>query len=772
MKRLRVALVLPYGDAREGYFPDTLMELATTEARRAGHDAALVRVYYDPAHPALARESLARWLRDKSPDLVVVERVFDPTPIVDYTRGRSGSQSLMLSWGDAELIAGIDLCLGLFAGTTPSGRTRRSPGAGDLLWSFGELLRAIATSQDPITVPGVMRDVAGRVEQGPALQRRPLPTPFEPALDAETLCSGTPPRITRRVIFGNSGCPFALDPLENPHYRGLPLTPDGALSRLGCAFCHAGGDYQHRVDDEVVAELVTQARYFWERTDVRTLVISDQHPVRYLGSLIARAAEAGLGGVRWLFPARADAFVRELDKLERAVCAAEQSGQTLELHLAGFEAFSDEELERYNKGTTVSELLRAVESMRRLHAEHPTAFDYARAKGHSLVLWNPWTRVENVAESVACIREHGLGELFDEIGHNRLRLYPDLPIAHAAARDRAVEEEWDPGDEGTARRKGYSKEQPWRFLDPRTRLAWELGQRLRARLGSETEVAQLAAALDFAKQRSYDPGVVAETISGIERLDRELVRLAGPGHPRSTRERARELAASVVLFGGPCNNGCAHCPNRDAYLDDALVLERIRAARTSERPLVLAGREPTLFSAIDRAIEAARGDDGRAVGLVTNGRRLGHAPFTARLAKAGLRFVSVKLFGPDAESADAISRDPGGFVQATTGMKRARELGVEVEIRVRLDARILDRIEAFAAVAGSLGVLRLRVEAALDAVGLSGLEAARGALVRLERACAATDLSLRAAPLSAGARHFDRMLQSSPKPERASRGLG
>ncbi|MBK9001432.1 MAG: radical SAM protein [Myxococcales bacterium] len=760
MRRLRVALVLPYGDAREGYFPDTLMELATTEARRAGHAAALVRVYYDPTRPTLARESLASWLRDKSPDLVVVERLFDPAPIVDFTRERAGSQSLMVSWGDADLVPGIDLCLGLFAGTTPSGRTRRSPGAGDLVWSFGELLRALATNADPLTVPGVMRNLAGRVEHGPPLERRPLPAPFEPALDAETLCTGTPPRITHRVVFGNSGCPFALDPLDNPHYRGLPLAQDAGLSRLGCAFCHAGGDYQARPDDEVIAELVTQARYFWERTDVRTFVISDQHPVRYLESLIVRATEAGLGGARWLFPARADAFVRELDKLERAVLEAEQSGQVLELYLSGFEAFSDEELRRYNKGATVSELVRAVESMRRLHAEHPAAFDYARTKGHSLVLWNPWTRVENVAESVANIREFGLGELFDELGHNRLRLYPDLPIAHAAARDGAVVEDWDPGDEGAAQKKGYSKEQPWRFLDPRTRLGWELSQRLRARLGSETEVAQLAAALDFAKARAYEPGLVAETLSGVERLDRELVRLAGPEHPRSTRERAPELAASVVLFGGACNDGCAHCPNRDSFLDDALVFERVAAARATEHPIVLAGREPTLFSAIDRAIEAASGDDGRAVGLVTNGRRLSHAPFTARLVKAGLRFASVKLFGPDAESADAISQDPGGFAQATAGVQRARELGVELELRVRLDARILDRLEELAAVAGSLGVLRLRVEPALDAVGLDGLDAAAAALVRLERACRAADLSLRAAPLSAGARRFDRMVST------------
>jgi len=753
MRRLVIALVSPHGDAQEGYFPDTLLELCTTEARRAGHHAALVRVYYDRAEPQAAPEMLSAWLAQKRPDLVVVERLFDPAPVVDHVQSRSGSRAVLISFGDAEPIPGVDLALGLVAGTTRSGRTRSTPAAGDLCAAFRALLHALATDGDVLAVPGVSRGD----QHGPPLVPAPLPDPFEPALDAETLSTRTAPPVTRHMVFGNPGCPFALDTAENPHYRGLALAAEPGIARLGCAFCHAGGDYRPRPDEDVVADLVGQARYFVERTGVRELVIADQHPVRYLELLVRAAARAGLGGVRWLFPARADTLPREAASLVAALCAAEDAGQVLELYLTGFEAFSDEELIRYNKGVTKHELLEAVRCMRSLSAAHPRAFAYAASKGHSLVLWNPWTSVENLLESLNTVRAHGLCELFDDIGHNRLRLYPELPIMHAARRDGALVAEWESGDGGTAAGKGYAREQPWRFLDARTRLAWDLSRALRQRLGPETELVQLTAAAELAQHNAYDPSLVEAVLRALDELDARLRHLAGPERPRSTRDSCHETRAEPVLFGGPCNNGCSHCPNRQTFRDDAGAFDRVAIARATGMPIVLAGREPTLFPALDRIALRARGDDERALGLVTNGRRLSHAPFAALLSRCGVQLASVKVFGPDAATADAIARDAGSFEQTRSGVEQAILAGMNVELRIRLDARIVERLQDFAALAVSWGVARLRIEPALDALGLARLGAATEALAELEAACRVLDLGLVAAPLSAGAARFDRL---------------
>lgn len=747
VRPLSIALVIPYGDAREGYFPDTLLELCTTEARRAGHHATLVRVYYQRDGAKKIGEALARFLDQAGAELVVVERVFDPDPL-----RRSGRRVLLISTGDADVDQGVDWVLGLAAGITPAGRTRRSPGAGDLVRGFRRVLDALAQDGDLARVPGLTRVKGGHT--GPALPLAPLPEPFEPALDAEVISLGAPPAITRRAVFGNSGCPFALDPADNPHYARLDLAPSSGLSRLGCAFCHVGGDYQKRADAEVVADVARQARFFVEHTPVRELTLIDQYPVSYLEALVEALAD--LPPLRLLFASRVDAFVRARPAIEAAVVAAKRRGHALELYLSGFEALSDRELHRYNKGVSVKEVLGAVHAMRELAAAHPGAFDYARARGHSLVLFNPWTTPEDLLESVAELRAHGLRDLFDELGRNRLRLYADLPIARAAERDGLVLEAWEAGDEGAGREKGYARERPWRFADARSRTAWELARRLRERLGLETELAQLEAAATFAGGHAFDAAVVDRVMTDLDALGLVLDGLAGPSHPRASVGDPTELSGRGVELGGACNNACAHCPNLERWRDDRDLSARVSAARASGLPVIFAGREPTLHSELPALIAQARGDDARRVGLVTNGRRCAYPAYARELARAGLTHASVKLFAPSAAAADAISRDSGGFAQSLTGISELSRLGTELELRVRLDARSLGSLSDFVSLATAIGVRRIRVETTLDALGLGELVRARIAVGQLEAAARAADLGLVASPLEAGARLFDR----------------
>ncbi|MCB9574412.1 MAG: hypothetical protein H6709_20210 [Kofleriaceae bacterium] len=319
--------------------------------------------------------------------------------------------------------------------------------------------------------------------------------PLRPVLDHEVIAVGPPPAVTRRTVFGNAGCPYAADPLAAPHFAGVTLPTTIEVARLGCAFCAMGGDYERRPDAEVVASIVDQALHITRGAPAtRELVLDDQAALRYLAALIRAAAAAGVPPVRWLFAARSDTLVRERARLDAAIAAAEATGHVVECYLTGFEAFSAAELARYHKGVTVDDQLAAVATLRARTAAHPTAaFRHADARGHSLILWNPWTTPDDLADTVAIVRGHGLVDLFDELGRNRLRLYPDLPIFHAAARDGALVDAWQPGDHGAARGKGYHQERPWRFLDARTRLAWELAEALRARLGRATEPAQLAA---------------------------------------------------------------------------------------------------------------------------------------------------------------------------------------------------------------------------------------------------------------------------------------
>jgi pyruvate-formate lyase-activating enzyme len=466
--------------------------------------------------------------------------------------------------------------------------------------------------------------------------------------------------------------------------------------------------------------------------------------------------------VRWLFAARPDSFVRERARLEQTIAAADETGHMVEMYLSGFESFCDAELRRYNKGATVADLAAAIERMRELSAAHPKAFAHAKARGHSLILWSPWTTPEDIGESVRNLRALGAREIFHEIGKNRLRLYRDLPIYYAAERDGAFVDAWEDGDEGAGRRKGYNVERPWRFLDRRTRLAYELGRALRDRLGAENELSQLAAVVDHATSppaADLDDvvGACERAVAGAGALDEALLALARPregGPPRGASERG-----SVVAFAGRCNNGCRACGNKERYLDDAApaLLERVDEARARSGPVMLAGREPTMHPAFLEAVKRARGDDRRPVGVVTNGRRFAHAPFAKAAIASGLSAASIKVFAPRAAVADAITRVEGGFEQALAGIAALRALGQhDVEVRAPLHRDNLDELATYADLARRTGARQLRVECSLDAVGLDRLQDAAAAIGALAARCEALGVPLEASTLGSSTRLFDR----------------
>jgi hypothetical protein len=730
---VNIGFIVAYGERSRSFFADSLLAHLCQRARDLGHEAKLVHVYFDgrdTARDAIIRERLASWVREHACEMVVTDRVFDPASL------RGSFRSVLISRGDSfDAIDEIEVVVGAVPGPTRSGRTRRTATVPELALAFERLL----ASDDPASVPGVGVVRNGAIIAGPPLEPPSDERGFAAVVESDVISLDEPPRQTHTTIFGNAGCPYSRDPMEEEHFRGLVLPEHAA--RLGCAFCAMGGDYEKRSDAAVVATLIDQARFWTARNaDIEALVLDDQAPLRYLPALIRGAHQQGVRPLRWLFAARPDAFVRDRARVEEAIAAARDTDQRLELYLSGFESFSDAELRRYNKGLQATDLANAIAVMRELAARHPDHFLYDRARGHSLILWSPWTTPEDLSDTTRALRTHGGRELFHELGKNRLRLYDDLPIRAAAARDGALVAAWEDGDEGEGRRKGYNVEQPWRFLDRRTRVARALAEILRARLGAETELAQLTAIARFTAAAPLGDDTIASVTEALSSLEAAFESLVAGGH--STK-------ASAVLLTGPCNNGCAACANNDRFLDDRIEA-RIQQARTIHRPIMLAGREPTVHPRFAALVALARGEDQRRVGVVTNGRLFSIPVFASRARRAGLTGASVKLFAPDAERADAISRAPGSHEQALLGLRALQ--GADLEIRAPLHASIVDDFAAMARVGGAATI---RVECALDALGLDRLAAGARAIGALIEAARREGIRVEGKPLAAGTTCFD-----------------
>ncbi|MBL8620521.1 MAG: hypothetical protein JNK64_04430 [Myxococcales bacterium] len=714
MPSVRIALVLPYGARSDGFFPDTFAGQLAADARAAGHHAEVVRVYYEGdrgAGDATIAARLAAWLDAGGFDVVALERVFDPAPIAAWKAGAPHRRVVLVVRGDSiEPTPEVDAIVGWQRGATRAGHTRRAVTVWQIADAFAALIAALAAGDDPATVPGVAAVVAGAIasasplppERGP---RRAL----APVLDQATIAIGAAPAIGRRTVFGNAGCPYAADPRALPLYRDLAWPADVEVAERGCAFCSLGGDYERRADAEVIASLVAQAAHVARHAPAtRELVLDDQHALRYLAELVTAAAAAGVPPLRWLFAARSDTFIRERPRVEAAIAAAEATGATIELYLTGFEAWSDAELARYNKGVTVAEQLAAVAAMRSLAAHHPRAFAFAEARGHSLILWNPWTTPRDLADSIEVIRAHRLTALFTELGRNRLRLYPDLPIYYAAARDGALLDAWPDGDDGAGRGKGYHAERPWRFLDARTALAWRLATGLRARLGRQTEVEQLAASAAYAEAWTGGDADVAgaadAVLAAIDALAARLIALArrtgAPRRGHQVRAQVGDLAAAIA----------ATTPPTALVLDGTIDRSRVKVA----------------------AMRATRG-----VGVVFAAAAFADPAIARALAAAGLTAASLR-------PGDDPAADAAGIAALAAAGVRA------LELRVPLTAATLADPTAPLARARALPITQLRVEVPLDRLGLGNAAAALAALDAIVAAAIRDDLALEASPLPAG----------------------
>lgn len=754
-------MVTAFGTRKGGYFSDVQLGLLCGDARALGHDAWMLRVYYDGADRALDADvsaRLARRLVELEIDLVVADRVLSGEPFFEWkARCPTGRMLLLPPPEGMGPVAAGDAAI---AHALYQRRREQSSEMGDeVRRAFALWLASGLAPPDEVDIPGLSPVRDGRPEP-PA---RPLievpggpPLEYRPVVDHEVIAApGGAIAPAPYTVFGNGGCPYSRDVSQAEPYRDVPLGESGDLLRKGCAFCTMGGDYDKRSDEATVASVLRQVGYLTEHLPrPHAFVLTDQHPLRYLPRLLEEAARRGVRNVTWLLETRADWLVEHRSALEASIALAETTETRLELYLVGFESFSNDDLELFNKGTTREVLVAAANLVRELARAHPKSFGFSAERGHSLILFHPWTSPRRLLESGEALRAHGLADFFHDITRNRLRLYPRLPITALAQAAGVVAEGWvADAASRTAQSKGYSVDIPWRFADARAEIAYEACRFLRDALGNETEISQLLAVARFAEKVDLT-GSPTEHLAHFRVAVRALA---------STIEgllgRSRGSRAATVTFAGACNNGCQGCENRDRFLaDDGDALrERVDRARDEALPIMLAGREPTLHPDFVALVARARGSDGRRVGVATNGRRFAYERFATAAVGAGLSDASVKLFAADAAAADAIARVRGSFEQALRGIDNLVRGGVRVELRVPLHPRALPTLGAFADLAQRHGASGIRLEVALDALGLDALDAAEAAVRTLATACGVAGVPVTASPLPSGMRGFDRL---------------
>jgi hypothetical protein len=351
----------------------------------------------------------------------------------------------------------------------------------------------------------------------PCIVATPRPAHYAPNLRPVVVNPELLPAVRTFSLMGNSGCPFQLDARENPLYAGTKI-PEGY--GRGCAFCTTGNHYDGHPNAETAASVLEQIRYVRQNApELGLLVLKDQNPFGYLTEVIERCEADGLSGFSLLLETRAEWFLRSARRFDRALEVARRIGVQIAPFLVGIENFSQPELDRFNKGTTVAANIEFVETLWRWKEQYGEALDLSHT-AFGFILFSPWTTMEDLEANLAAIRRTSFDRLRGSLLLSRVRLYPDTALYYLAERDGLLVDDFGSAAENASRRYGYYPSRPWKHVHAEVAHFAELATELAERNGSKDMVNLFAALL--AEFRAVGAGWAAISVDDVWRRYQQL----------------------------------------------------------------------------------------------------------------------------------------------------------------------------------------------------------------------------------------------------------
>lgn len=413
----------------------------------------------------------------------------------------------------------------------------------------------------------------GWQEVGAVVPRRKAGRRFEPNLAPIVINAEALPELRTFAVLGNAGCPYQADARDNPVYAGVRIPERWGR---GCAFCTTGNQYLASPNPETARRVLEQIVTLRRRApEIAHLVLKDQNPFGYLTEVVTECAGQELGAFTLLLETRADWFLKNERRFERALAAARDAEIRIAPYLVGIENFSQSELDRMNKGISAETNLRFLEALWSWQERFRPALDLGHA-AFGFVLFTPWTTLGDLRTNLEAIRRTRLYELRGHLLLSRARLYPDTALYYLAERDGLLAERYRSREDDASARYGYYPARPWRFQHADVARFAELATTLVDQTGGHDELAVFECLLDAFETDPRD--VTAEEVLGALRAAREVV--AGV-EPAALRRRLVTLLSPL-----DAENGFER-----GWRLGSVALERgtLRAvfSHASEEPLVL-----------------------------------------------------------------------------------------------------------------------------------------------------------------------------------------
>ncbi len=313
---------------------------------------------------------------------------------------------------------------------------------------------------------------------------------YERVVDA-ALAAG--PAVPIHVLCGGE-CAYRRPVRANPAFDGVDLA-EAAFQR-GCSFCPSGSFYSPKwqfasdpVDlamsqiDAACAACAADpelAAFFSSSADRRLhFMMRGAVIVQRLEAFFERLLDRDRAPAVFLLSVRADERLGRAEIIERWLPRLAEAGHAIGVWVIGVENFSAAENARFNKNISAEQVVRSHERMSAWEDTWPTAFSFRRWGGFAVILFTPWTTLDDLAVNIECLRRIDQARESPYALRSRLQLRPGAPITLLATHDGLVTEVSDepPWDSGCLT-SWQEREVPWRFADPGTAWTYRIASRL------------------------------------------------------------------------------------------------------------------------------------------------------------------------------------------------------------------------------------------------------------------------------------------------------
>ena len=131
-----------------------------------------------------------------------------------------------------------------------------------------------------------------------------------------------------------------------------------------------------------------------------------------------------------------------------------------------------------------------------------------------------------------------------------------------------------------------------------------------------------------------------------------------------------------VFVGSLCDNNCIYCPYPQKASRDLAEVKQELEEKNDFDSVEIHGGEPTVRPDLLEIIRHAKRLGYKRIKLVTNARALANWQAVNLLINEGCYLYEVKVWGPNSELHDYLTRTPGSFYEMIQGVRNLRSTGV------------------------------------------------------------------------------------------------